>query len=105
MKTEDDWRVDQRNVVDCIEETFESSVYWLDVIVIGCFGKEEVSVFIKEEVSHILFQVSHKDSSVPVISDSTSVHGLTDQIFQRIPWNGFIFILERFFQVHVQQFV
>lgn len=77
----------------------------MGVVIIGSLGEEEISVFVEQEVAHVLLQICHENSTIPVVSDSASVHGLPDQILQRTPRNSLILVLESLGQVHVKQLI
>ena len=103
MQSEHDRRVNQRNLVDAVQECFQAVDGRLGVVVVWSFCEEEFAIFVEEEVSHVFFKISHQHSPVPIVSNPSSVHGLADKIFEGIPRNGLILVLKGLGKVHVEQ--
>lgn len=69
------------------------------VIVTGS-GEEELLVGIENEIPAELLEITVHYASVVVVRNTTTVHGFTNQVSQRLPWQLVITIFHRL--VHVQ---
>jgi hypothetical protein len=84
MKTKYTWSSKECNVVNklasCLHIFFVSN----DVIS-SLSGEVELLVGIKDEISKIFLKIRDKNSSIKIIGDSTTVHGITNKISHGIP--------------------
>lgn len=82
METKDDGRVDDGKLIESVNETLVVELFGQGVVEFLALGVEELSVLIEEEVSHVLIEVSDKDSAIIVVRDSATIHSLTNQILE-----------------------
>lgn len=84
MEAEHTRNCEHRNVVNELKLLLKGGLIRNDIVGTGP-GEEESLILIKDEVSKILSQIGVKDSTIKVISDSSTVHGLTNKISESIP--------------------
>jgi hypothetical protein len=103
MQTEYHGGVNERDFVHCVKETLECSYFGLTVVEFFGLGERELTVLVKQKVSHVLLQVGSHHPPVPVISDPPAVHSLTNEVLEGVPGDRFLFVVVGFGEVHVEQ--
>jgi len=66
--------------------------------------QEEWFPLVEHEVSEVLVQLAIQYSAVPVVSDTSSLHCLPDELFKWTPRAHFIFVFQTLAQLVIQKF-
>ena len=74
----------ERDFLDGDAELFHVSRVGDDVIMVRA-REEELLVLVEDELTEELLKVGVHNAAIPVISDTTTVHGLTNQVAQCLP--------------------
>jgi hypothetical protein len=62
-------------------------------------GEEECLIGVEDKVTKILSKVGVHDSSVTIVCDTTTIHGLTNKISEGIPRKIFFVVLHSLIQI------
>lgn len=60
-------------------------------------------VLVKEEVTHVLIEICAQHPAIKVITDSPSIHRVTNEILETSPWDLLVPILHRLGEVETQE--
>lgn len=77
MQTENAWSSEDWNGVNKLKVSFVR-LFVRDNIIVIQSRKEELLVGVKDEISKEFFQVAFESTSIPVVCNSTTVHGISD---------------------------
>lgn len=65
--------------------------------------EEKLFILVKQEIPHILIQIRDQNPSIQIISNSASVHSLSDQIPQTPPRYHLVLVVKSLLQIKSQQ--
>jgi len=94
---------EQRNLVDFLLDLFFAFSLVRNHVVEVRLGEEELLVGVKDEITHKFFQVCVQYASIVVVSDTTTVHGLTNQVAEGGPRQLLLIRLDSLVQVEGDQ--
>jgi hypothetical protein len=85
VETEDSGIGEERDLFDLnLNEFLRVSLLWDNIVEVS-LGEEELLVAVEDEVAHEFLEVGVEHTSVVVISDTATVHGLTNEVTESGP--------------------
>lgn len=104
METEHTWLSEHTKSIDGLKGELHAIFVW-DNVVITNLREEELLVSIEDEWSHVLLKIAHHAPSVVIISDSTTIHGFTDEVSQSFPRKFLVTRLNGLVEVHGNELI
>ena len=102
MESKDTRACEKRDLVDCEHVLFHVFRFGDCVVAVGT-REVELLVLIEDKLSKELLEVRVKDASIPVVSHTTTVHSITNEVPKCFPWKVLIFGFCSLVQVEMDQ--